>query len=100
MNIQRPTLILNEGRAKRNILNMAQKAKQSGVRLRPHFKTHQTLPIGEWFKKFHIDSITVSSVDMATHFAEEWGDITIAFPTNIREIAKINALAKKISSCL
>ena len=98
LHIERPTLLLNQERAIKNIEKMAKKAKASGVRFRPHFKTHQSAQIGEWFKPFGVKSITVSSVDMAAYFSSHgWKDITIAFPTNIRAITKINALAEKIT---
>lgn len=76
---------------------MAEKARRSSVRFRPHFKTHQSAKIGEWFKQFGVTSITVSSLDMASFFAKHgWDDITVAFPVNLLEIQKINALANKI----
>ncbi len=95
---EKPTLILDKERVLRNIQKMAEKAQRNGVRFRPHFKTHQSAQIGEWFRKFGVSSITVSSVDMADYFSKYgWKDITIAFPVNIREINKINALAQEIT---
>ena len=80
-----------------NIAFMANKAKVNQLLFRPHFKTHQSYIIGEWFKIHGVRSITVSSVSMAQHFAGYgWKDITIAFPVNIPEIDKINTLAGKI----
>jgi D-serine deaminase-like pyridoxal phosphate-dependent protein len=94
-NITTPTLILNKERALKNIERMAAKAQRSGVRFRPHFKTHQSAEIGGWFRDFGVTSITVSSLDMAGYFAQHgWKDVTVAFPVNIREINKINQLAK------
>lgn len=95
--ITKPTLILNKNRALRNIEKMVNKAQKSGVRFRPHFKTHQSAEIGEWFRGFGVEKITVSSMDMAQYFAKNgWNDITVAFPVNIREIGKINPLANEI----
>lgn len=95
--IEKPTLLLDESKVKRNISRMVQKANRCGVRLRPHFKTHQSATIGEWFRAQGITSITVSSVDMALYFAHHgWDDITIAFPVNWLEIAKLNHLAQTI----
>ncbi|MFX1251557.1 MAG: alanine racemase [Promethearchaeota archaeon] len=97
MDIEKPTLILHKERVLKNIERMATKAKRSRVRLRPHFKTHQSAQIGAWFKDY-VKTITVSSVEMAIYFANHgWNDITIAFPVNLREISKINELAKKIT---
>lgn len=97
MNITKPTLILDEAKCKANIAFMVEKAKTHNVVLRPHFKTHQSLEIGRWFKDVGVQKITVSSLDMADYFSEEWNDITVAFPVNILEIDTINRLAKKIT---
>lgn len=95
--ITKPTLIINEEKARRNIGRMVDKARISGVNFRPHFKTHQSAPIGNWFRDFGVKTITVSSVDMASYFADHgWTDITIAFPINIRQISQVNSLAKRI----
>ncbi len=95
MNIIRPTLILDEAVCRNNIRRIAQKAAGLGVRFRPHFKTHQSVKVGEWFRDEGVTAITVSSVQMAGYFAAAgWKDITIAFPVNILEIEPINRLTK------
>ncbi len=92
-----PTMVLNEEICKSNIARMAAKAKAARVDFRPHFKTHQSREIGEWFRACGVDKITVSSLNMALQFAEwGWEDITVAFPVNALEYEKINALAAKI----
>lgn len=96
--VERPTLLLNKQCAVRNIRRMADKAQRSGVRLRPHFKTHQSVAIGEWFRAVGIEGITVSSIDMAQYFANHgWRDITVAFPANVRQMCRINELAATIT---
>jgi D-serine deaminase-like pyridoxal phosphate-dependent protein len=92
-----PTLLLDTNKCKDNIQRMAAKSKKHQVDFRPHFKTHQSLEIGKWFKDASVNKITVSSVAMAEYFSADWDDITIAFPTNILEIDRINALAEKIT---
>lgn len=93
-----PTLLLNKEIAIRNIERMAVKAKASGAVFRPHFKTHQSAEVGNWFRDFGVDCITVSSLKMADYFAlNGWSDITIAFPVNIREWKQIDELAGKIN---
>jgi D-serine deaminase-like pyridoxal phosphate-dependent protein len=95
--IVRPTLIVDQEVCVQNINRMAAKAKGLGIRFRPHFKTHQSAKIGEWFKMAGVTAITVSSVQMAEYFAAAgWEDITIAFPLNLLEIDNINQLAKSI----
>ena len=98
LNITKTTLLLDKSKAFANIEFMAKKAQRCGVRLRPHFKTHQSAQIGEWFRQHEIDAITVSSVEMAQYFARHgWRDITIAIPVNLREIDAINQLAQKVT---
>lgn len=98
INIKKPTAIINKTRIKRNIEQIVSKVKKSGIKFRPHFKTHQSKEIGEFFKEYNVSAITVSSLDMAIYFAREgWEDITLAVSCNIKQIKEINILAKKIS---
>lgn len=90
-------MILDKARCLRNIDEMASKARRNEVFFRPHFKTHQSLEIGSWFRKVGVTGVTVSSLEMAAYFATEWDDITVAFPVNIREIDTINDLAGRIN---
>ncbi len=95
--VARPTPILDATRVRANIARMAAKARASGVRLRPHFKTHQSAEIGDWFREHGVSAITVSSLRMARYFAGHgWQDITVAFPANLREVEEIAALAHAI----
>jgi D-serine deaminase-like pyridoxal phosphate-dependent protein len=94
--IRVPTLFLDPVRCKKNIAKMAAKARRNNVAFRPHVKTHQSLAVARWLKEEGVAKITVSSLKMAAYFAQEWYDITVAFPTNILEIETINTLASKI----
>lgn len=102
MDIRRPTLLLDEQKCRSNIKMMANKARRAGLIFRPHFKTHQSRAVGRWFRDFGVEKITVSSVQMARYFADAgFGDITIAFPVNLGEIAEIDRLAGEIElNCL
>ena len=51
---------------------MARKAKDNGLIFRPHFKTHQSIEIGEWFRESGVNKITVSSLTMANYFGRFW----------------------------
>ncbi|MDR8391619.1 alanine racemase [Aliifodinibius sp. S!AR15-10] len=97
--ISNPTLLLDEKRCKANISRIAQKSATHNLTFKPHFKTHQSILVGNWFREFGVKAITVSSVQMAHKFADDgWDDITIAFPVNIRAINEINELTKKVDS--
>jgi D-serine deaminase-like pyridoxal phosphate-dependent protein len=98
IDIVKPTLLLDEGKVRRNIDRMVSKAEKAGVQLRPHFKTHQSQEIGRWFRERGINQITVSSLDMASYFAADgWDDILVDFPVNLRQMDTINALAAQIT---
>ncbi len=90
-------MLLDEQKCRRNISRMADKALQHNLRLRPHFKTHQSRQIARWFREAGISCITVSSLRLAEYFAADgWDDITVAFPVNTREHDRINRLAERI----
>lgn len=89
----RPFLLIDENRCKANIKKFAEKANKLGLELRPHFKTHQSIEIGRWFRKAGTKGITVSTPEMASYFAEDgWNDFTIAFPFHPGMISGINKL--------
>lgn len=95
LQISVPTLLIDAEKAKRNIARMARKATSAGCTFRPHFKTHQSVEIGEWFKEHGVNRIAVSSLRMAEKFAKAgWEDILVAIPVNIAEVDRINELAK------
>lgn len=97
MKIVRPTLLLDEQRCRANIRRMTTKANRHGLIFRPHFKTHQSHTVGRWFRDEGVTKCTVSSVRMASYFAEDgWNDITVAFPLNHLEVAEINRLASQL----
>lgn len=95
--ITRPTFLLDAEKCKTNIRRMAIKAKAHELKLRPHFKTHQSAQIGEWIRAEGVTTCTVSSVKMAEYFAQHgWRDILIAFPVNVLEAEKLNELGNQL----
>ncbi|MCW3805995.1 alanine racemase [Plebeiibacterium marinum] len=96
--ISEPTLLLNPDICRRNIRTMNNRIKKWGGVFRPHFKTHQSAVIGEWFKEEGVGCITVSSFKMAEYFARKgWEDITVAITATILNVDIINQLAAKIN---
>lgn len=97
LEITTPTLLLDRSICETNIRRMVEKAERNHVQLIPHFKTHQSARIGEWFKEAGVKAITVTSAKMAEYFADHgWKDITIAFPTNVLEAERLTALAVRV----
>ena len=95
--IKKPVLLLDEAKARENISFMKNKAERSGVAFRPHFKTHQSAAIGEWFREAGTERITVSSATMCRYFLDNgWDDITVAFPVNPRESEDFNRISRRI----
>ena len=96
MNINKPVLLIDEGKCRANIQRMASLCADKKMSFRPHFKTHQSLAVGKWFKEVGVSKIAVSSLSMADYFSKEWNDILVAFPTNVLEDELINHLAQRI----
>lgn len=95
--IDEPILLLDEQRVQVNIRRMADKAERYSVRLKPHFKTHQSRIVGEWIRRYGVRAATVSSLPMARYFAEAgWDDITVAFPCNPAMARNIGSLSRQI----
>lgn len=98
MEIKKPTLLVDKQKCLSNIDKMLAKAKKSEAELRPHFKTHFSAEIGNWYKSKGVTKCTVSSVSMAKYFSDNgWDDITIAFPYNPLEASDISELSDRIS---
>ncbi len=98
ISVTKPTLLLNKDQSLANITRMVEKCKKSQTHFRPHFKTHHSANIGNWFRRMGFHSITVSSVTMAKYFAAYgWRDITIAFPVNLLELGMINEFAYELN---
>ena len=97
LGLTRATLLVDRARAEANIARFTDRAERSHVVLRPHFKTHQSAAVGEWFRTAGVDRATVSSVGQARYFADHgWRDLTLAMSANPREIADYDALAARI----
>ena len=93
-----PTLLLNKSICKANIKRMAERVKSWKADFRPHFKTHQSAEVAEWFRDQGVERITVSSFKMASYFAQNgWNDITVAITATNIHAGVINELAAKIN---
>jgi len=98
LGIVRPTLLVDRRRALANLDLFAGRARAAGVRLRPHVKTHQSPAIGGWQREAGSPAITVSSLEMASYFADRgWHDITLAMLVNPRERDAVATLAGHVT---
>jgi D-serine deaminase-like pyridoxal phosphate-dependent protein len=97
LGITRATLLVDRARCEAKIARFVQRARMSGVALRPHFKTHQCAAIGEWFRTAGVTRATVSSLGQAAYFADHgWDDLTLAVPANPAEADALADLARRI----
>lgn len=79
--IKTPSLLLDADRVKRNAVRISDIARRTGVRLRPHIKTHKCIEVGRIQTAGHDEAITVSTLAEAWAFSNEgFTDITYAVP--------------------
>jgi len=98
MTLTYPYLLLNKEKCLENIERMISKAKKNNLKFRPHFKTHQSIEIGRWFRQSGVNACTVASFPMAEYFAADgWNDITVAFPVSPYDSDAINRLGQSVS---
>jgi len=99
LGITEPTAVIDTARVHANIARMAARARAANVHFRPHFKTHQSAMIGEWFAAEKVTGITVSSLAMAEYFADHgWRDITVAMLVNVHTTERIDRLAQRLNA--
>jgi len=79
--LKTPSLLLDIERVRRNAERVSGIAKQNGVRLRPHVKTHKCVEVARIQTAGHNGAITVSTLAEARAFAGNgFTDITYAVP--------------------
>jgi len=89
--LERPQLTVDLNKVRANISRVVGRLQKRGLFVRPHFKTHQCAVIGEIFRDAGITAATVSSLDMATYFANHgWRDLTLAVPVNLAQLHAIS----------
>ncbi len=94
-----PALVVDERRARANIAAMCAKAATAGVALRPHFKTHQNVGVGRWFREAGVGAATVSSAGMALRFADDgWNDLLIAVLADPHDLPRLVPLARRLAA--
>jgi D-serine deaminase-like pyridoxal phosphate-dependent protein len=90
-----PALLLDIDVLERNLRRMSVRCKESGVRLRPHVKTHKCLEVARAQRALGAHGITVSTLPEARAFADAgFDDMTWAFPVipgRVREAAELAA---------
>lgn len=76
-----PVLLVEQGRLERNLVRYAAIAREAGVSLRPHVKTHKTLEIARAQLEHGSPGITVAKLSEAAVYVEAgFKDIFVAYP--------------------
>jgi D-serine deaminase-like pyridoxal phosphate-dependent protein len=76
-----PAVVIDLDRLEANVGRMAQSARRSGVRLRPHAKTHKILEIGRMQIAAGASGLTLAKTGEAEVFADAgFGDLFLAYP--------------------
>jgi len=92
-----PAFLVDRSIVQRNCDRMRQKALHSGVRFRPHVKTHKVAEIGRMQHGGEAGPITVSTLAEAEFFAAAgFRDITYAVPIAPEKLSRAAALAARI----
>lgn len=96
--LRTPAFLVDLDRVEDNALKIATFAQQSGLRLRPHVKTHKTWEIARVQCRYGAAGITVSTLAEAHYFAAHgFEDILYAVPLSPDKLPECLRLAQKIT---
>ena len=91
-----PSLLLDLDILERNLDAMQARARDLGVRLRPHVKTHKCIEIARMQIDRGASGITVSTLEEARVFADHgFPDITWAFPLILSRVEEVRQIAAR-----
>lgn len=94
--IETPALLLDLPVVERNLAHMAGRARELGVGLRPHAKTHKCVELGRRQLAHGAKGLTVATLTEAEAFvAGGITDLTWAFPIDPTHIARARRLAER-----
>jgi D-serine deaminase-like pyridoxal phosphate-dependent protein len=93
-----PALIVDRGRLIVNISEMAARARELGVALRPHAKTHKSPAIAALQRAHGATGLTVATLTEAEGFADEGADdlLITAPPVGDWRLERLLALARRV----
>src|SRR5712691_7371996 len=99
--VETPALLLHLDVVERNVEHMAARARQLGVALRPHAKTHKCAEVGRLQLEHGARGLTVSTLVEAEVFARAgFKDLTWAFPIDPSHIPHVRRIAEDTGATL
>ncbi|MFW9835227.1 MAG: alanine racemase, partial [Candidatus Thorarchaeota archaeon] len=91
-----PAILVDIDRVENNISEMAARAREGGVSLRPHIKTHKCIEIGKMQLDAGAEGITVSTLAEALAFADAgFDDITYAVPLSPDKFSGVQKVSER-----
>ncbi|PCI04563.1 MAG: hypothetical protein COB78_09720 [Hyphomicrobiales bacterium] len=92
-NMETPRLILDRGRLIKNSRLFMERAKELGVKLRPHLKTPKSVEVGKIAKDGDMTGITVSTLKEAEYFANNgFSNIMLAAAITPNKFARVKRI--------
>src|SRR5207245_5135669 len=99
--VETPALLLHLDVVERNVAHMAARARQLGVALRPHAKTHKCVELGRLQLEHGARGLTVSTLVEAEVFAGAGiTDLTWAFPIDPGHVAHARRIVHQTGATL
>src|SRR5205085_3265829 len=99
--VETPALLMHLDVVERNLTHMATRARQLGVALRPHAKTHKCVELGRRQLEHGARGLTVATLVEAEVFARAGiRDLTWAFPIDPGHIAHARRIAQETGATL
>ncbi len=99
--LETPALLLHLDAVERNIQRMAERARQLGVALRPHAKTHKCVELGRLQLQHGARGLTVATLVEADVFARAGcADLTWAFPLDPGHVAHARRIVQETGATL
>jgi D-serine deaminase-like pyridoxal phosphate-dependent protein len=102
-----PALLVERDRLEVNLQAMAETARASGVRLRPHIKTHKSLELARRQLEGGAAGLTTAKVSEAAPFAQAIAagelpvaDLLVAYPLIGRKASELRALAEQTGAIM
>src|SRR5207247_8028935 len=99
--VETPALLLHLDVVERNLAHMAARARELGVALRPHAKTHKCVELGRLQLEHGARGLTVSTLVEAEVFARAgFRDLTWAFPIDPSHIPHARRISEETGATL
>lgn len=94
--LKTPALVLDADKMKRNAVQMGERTRALGIKLRPHVKTHKCVEAAKLQYDNNATGIMVSTLAEARGFlAAGFNDITYGVPVEAGKFAEVNELARQ-----